>query len=520
MAKLGYSTYYGCCTPHWNLLSAALVNALVGNICTMQCLISNREAEAVYAKAKMVPPVIVSIDIIRAHAAILGNREAADDWNLFSQFSNYEDWTWTPGVTILAGEYYVSRVWTFGDMGCIPEGLRPRELVVFAISKGLLTWSDITGRLLADQTLSRMHFKAFVDEIYTNDAVYHSCDVKALVNHLCGSLGPRYRRDSKGLVCQNRQFMEATVADLEAKGQTVSLDFFGDLFFIRCETETPRTESALGIHRQISAGVWIRLYQLVEDFMEANPGATTISWNTDCASFLLAPRAKYVAPRGLYVGTDKGRDAVGMVQRESGHLHEKMAIPAGGRIVDRTIRVWATVNESDFNGQDLALKCVKHCGSLMICGGAGFGKSTLLGKYIAGLGHTDYQALSFTNSAVQNLIGNGISNTATFDAFFELGGGNGTVTKVQQLSHRRLILVDEYSNASPVHLGLVAWACDLARSQGRSPPDVILCGDYNQCLPVGAKITITGSATSSVACATATDCSSATSPGVQGTTLS
>jgi hypothetical protein len=39
----------------------------------------------------MVPPVIVSIDIIRAHAAILGNREAADDWNIFSQFSNYEN---------------------------------------------------------------------------------------------------------------------------------------------------------------------------------------------------------------------------------------------------------------------------------------------------------------------------------------------------------------------------------------------------------------------------------------------
>jgi hypothetical protein len=72
---------------NWKLLFAAPVNALVGNICTMQCLISNREAEAVYAKEKMVPPVIVSIDIIRAHAAILGNREAADDWNLFSQFS-------------------------------------------------------------------------------------------------------------------------------------------------------------------------------------------------------------------------------------------------------------------------------------------------------------------------------------------------------------------------------------------------------------------------------------------------
>jgi hypothetical protein len=51
---------------NWNLLSAAPVNALVGNICTMQCLISNREAEAVYAKTKVVPPVIVSIDIIRA----------------------------------------------------------------------------------------------------------------------------------------------------------------------------------------------------------------------------------------------------------------------------------------------------------------------------------------------------------------------------------------------------------------------------------------------------------------------
>jgi hypothetical protein len=116
--------------------------------------------------------------------------------------------------------------------------------------------------------------------------------------------------------------------------------------------------------------------------------------------------------------------------------------------------------------------------------GAGFGKSTLLGKYIAGLGHTDYQALSFTNSAVQGVVGNGISNAATFDAFFELGGGNGTVAKVQQLSHRKLILVDEYSNASPIHLGLVAQACDIAKMQGRTPPDVILCGESNQCLPV------------------------------------
>jgi hypothetical protein len=102
----------------------------------------------------------------------------------------------------------------------------------------------------------------------------------------------------------------------------------------------------------------------------------------------------------------------------------------------------------------------------------------------AGLGHTDYQALSFTNSAVQGLVGNGIGNAATFDAYFELGGGNGTVAKVQQLSHRKLILVDEYSNASPVHLGLVARALDLAKIQGRTPPDVILCGDSNQCLPV------------------------------------
>jgi hypothetical protein len=114
---------------NWNLLSAAPVNALVGNICTMQCLISNREAQAAYTKAKVVPPVIVSIDIIRAHAAVMGNREAADDWNLFSHFSNYEDWQWTPGATILAGEYYVSHAWTFGDLGCIPEGLRPKELV-------------------------------------------------------------------------------------------------------------------------------------------------------------------------------------------------------------------------------------------------------------------------------------------------------------------------------------------------------------------------------------------------------
>jgi hypothetical protein len=222
----------------------------------------------------------------------------------------------------------------------------------------------------------------------------------------------------------------------------------------------------------------------VEDFLEANPGAQTISWNTDCASFLLAPRAKYVAPRGLHTGTDKGCDAVGMVQRESGHLHEKMAIPSGEKIADHTTREWATVNELDFDGQDLALKCVKHCGSLMIQGGAGYGKSTLLGKYIAGLGHTDYQALSFTNSAVQNLIGNGISNAATFDAFFELGGGNGTVVKVEQLSHHKLILVDEYSNASPIHLGLVARACDIAKMQGQTPPDVILCGDSNQCLPM------------------------------------
>jgi hypothetical protein len=232
------------------------------------------------------------------------------------------------------------------------------------------------------------------------------------------------------------------------------------------------------------------LYQLVDDFTEANPGSMIISWNTDCASFLLAPRAKYVAPVNLYTGTDKGRDAVGMVQRESSHLHEKMAPPSGGRIADRVTREWATVNESEFNGQDLALKCVKHCGSLMIQGGAGYGKSTLLGKYIAGLGHTDYQALSFTNSAVQGLVGNGIGNAATFDAFFELGGGNGTIAKVQQLSHRKLILVDEYSNASPIHLGLVAQACDIAKMQGRTPPDVILCGDSNQCLLVapGCKV--------------------------------
>jgi hypothetical protein len=156
---------------NWNLLSAAPVNALLGSVCTMQCLVSNQEAEAVYAKAPVVPPVIVSIDISWAHAAILGNREAADDWNLFSQFSNYKDWTWTTDAKVQAGEYYVSHAWTFGDMGCIPEGLRPKELVVFAISKGLLDWSDITRRLLADQTLVWTHFKAFVDEVYTNDAV-------------------------------------------------------------------------------------------------------------------------------------------------------------------------------------------------------------------------------------------------------------------------------------------------------------------------------------------------------------
>jgi hypothetical protein len=216
--------------------------------------------------------------------------------------------------------------------------------------------------------------------------------------------------------------MEATVADFEAKGQTVSLDFFGDLFFIRGEIETARTESALGIHRQISAGVWIQLFTLVEHFMEANPGAMIISWNTDCASFLLGPRAKYSAPANLHTGTDRGRDAVGMVQRESSHIHANMAILSGEKIADRTIRAWATVNESDFNGQDLALKCVKHCGSLMICGGAGFGKSTLLGKYITGLGYTDYQALSFTNSAVQGLVGNGISNAATFDVYISNWG--------------------------------------------------------------------------------------------------
>jgi hypothetical protein len=186
-------------------------------------------------------------------------------------------------------------------LGGFAAGLKPLEFVQYLVAEGIIEWSDVTHRLLADTTLPADHFKALVSRIYTDHA-FEESDRKQLVNHFIGSWGSRHTRSVRAVVCEDYDYCTATVVAEEENGRLCTVDHIPNddgtgLYFIQSESAVAKTHSALPMHRQVICQTYIRLHTLAKELLAANPGSEVMSYNTDAITLRLT--AAFVLPEHL-----------------------------------------------------------------------------------------------------------------------------------------------------------------------------------------------------------------------------
>ncbi|KAJ1427673.1 hypothetical protein B484DRAFT_397150 [Ochromonadaceae sp. CCMP2298] len=414
---------------------------------------------------------LVTVDLVRLYSSILLNRPKETPWHTISVFSNYEPWSFVEGEELVQGEYYISTDFQFGELGLITLGLRPLEFVVFCVERGFISWDLVTGRLVADEYVKGDHFANFVKHVYTSES-FRADDRKSLGNMFCGSLGGQHTRSTRAIVCENKEYADATVVAEERAHHKCSVDYFPDqeegdsgLYFVRTVMATPKTLSSLPMHRQIIVAGWMALQTLVEKFTALNPGCRLLSYNTDAATFALRPGSERVDPDDLVPGgVAKGLAELGRPQYESPHLHNK-AMLLSSLIEVPKAEPWHVVEESDF--EDDTLDVLQHCESLLITGAPGVGKSHLLGRFMKAHPAPDTViGLGFTNVCVANMHMMGVTNCSTLDAWFETMQGPASKAKIATLSHAHTVVVDEPDQTNPVQPGQkrrVYLECDFLR---------------------------------------------------------
>ncbi|KAJ1396424.1 hypothetical protein B484DRAFT_407329, partial [Ochromonadaceae sp. CCMP2298] len=443
-----------------------------------------KEAGVKFERAKL-----VTVDLVRLYSSILLNRPKETPWHTISIFSNYEPWSFVEGEELVQGEYYISTDFHFGELGLITLGLRPLEFVVFCIDRGFIVWEEVTGRLVADEWVDGDHFAALVKRVYTSES-FRAGDRKSLINLFCGSLGGQHTRSTRALVCENKEYADAVVVAEERARHKCSVDYFPDqeeadsgLYFIRTEAAAPKTFSSLPMHRQIIVAGWMALQTLVERFTALNPGCRLLSYNTDAATFALYPGSERVDPDDLVPeGVAKGLAELGRPQYEPPHLHNK-AMLLSSRLEVPQADPWNTVEESEIQADTLDL--LQHCESLLVTGAPGVGKSHLLGRFMKAHPAPDtVVGLGFTNVCVVNMLAMGVTKCHTLDAWFETMQGPASRVKIATLSRAHTIVVDECFAVHPAHWQLIYQSWDLARLEGRTPPNIIAFGDPDQTNPI------------------------------------
>ena len=345
---------------------------------------------------------IVSADYRRDYTSILLNNE--EDIPIFGIGDDIQ--TFTPGMKLLVGEYYVNRPIVAGK-GHLkhPRGFYPSVVIKYWISKGYINQNDIKYCILASQVLKANTFKETIQWILKK----WPKESKNLINCWIGSLGQTVMKSSKAGLTDSWETALATSFD----DPSVNIFDIHDFYLLRKQTKVRLGKGNYPIFRHIIAASYAMLDKMTD--IVCGPDTQVVMYNTDCI--------KVINPNPTWVPTDPAVAQPGDIllepQPENGFVikgTQFAAIPDGDEY-NHTFNEWQPINGETFKVMG---------GSACISAGAGYGKTELLkDMYIENARENKKMViLAFTNTAtdeprsrISSQLGK-FDNAKTFDTYF------------------------------------------------------------------------------------------------------
>ena len=402
-------------------------------------------------------------DVSKSYASVLlTNEEPFPIFNLFDEIQEF-----TKESRFVAGEFYISKAIKLCEGMVYPCGWYPLNFVKFARSRKCITRSDITMYIPAKQFVQPEVFKSFVEHIYTT---YDESDAKKIINFFIGDFGQKFVKSDSGCVTSSFDIACALLLQYE-KDHHISIDSLNDYHFVRVQSKEKKLITGLPIHRHIICGGIINLVKLHDSIV--SPESKVIAFNTDSIMIRNPNITDEFYEKKMVHSSDNILSTIGKIRTEEW----KIKCLTVSTFENREIEIYQPIVwEIHSEGEHFDEFChiVDNCGSALICGGAGCGKTEVI-KNIKK--ETDL-ILSFTNKAVENVISRCGSekNIYTFDSFLnEHLDHNQKVQKILKFSR---IIIEEFSMAP------VRFIEFLNKMKSWHGIKLLFFGDSNQCLQV------------------------------------
>lgn len=439
-------------------------------------------------------PHLNTYDCVRQYSSIM--YQCKYPWNVFSNFSEFEDCTICHIDQLVPGEYYVSQSFCLAHPSMIVRaGCYPSAFLLACFQRGFLDLSLITRKMQAEYILPPDHFRVFFEQLYQLPDPDNKRR-KTIANFFVGMLGKHTETHDTTFFTDNQDIRDAAV---NAYGESLDVlvinDFAKPIYLCRVREEKPIYHTGMPIARQVYCLSWINLSDMWATLR--TPTATLMSYKSDALTIM--DEEKLPEDIELYdgLGKQKKLEDLGKIHLEMPHVHsqanERRILRPYERelwhndvrraLGDKRCLHWNCLERDQVNIDTLV--AMNGC---FITGAGGTGKTYLIKKLIERF-PDDHVVLCYQNLACANIrAGVPNCNAHTFDSYFQNSELQHLVSEeclnpLKGLASKKWVIIDEFSQVPPRYYDMMYTAWVMSFKQLK----FIIAGDINQTRYIAGK---------------------------------